>query len=328
MSISFSHSHRDVLLAQCFENSAHDDDLNQISTITKRSLNKLCGSRRVSIQEAVFEIAGLDLVICSDYLTDVSLGRALYLRKDSSKSKDKKDLIDSYRNRDSTLDGLSLEDYFYEHFVSNDFYEDTTTKRKKHRILIPKGLNCRPRYPVDYDYAKGMLVMHKPWSVRNPLNDLLDDEEETIKSFLTMIEKNELPLTVLSEYNRAVVYSQQWRYECTSKQVSTAEDVNLDDFDNEQLSNHLHWEHCRHLSAQNTRNLDDHVAEMRVNLGIDHNWTKRYFEGERAPNLMAPEEYTKYLKDKYYGNVSTPIGKNIPSTRIFPTSSKITHLFL
>ncbi len=47
----------------------------------------------MSIQEAIHEIAGLDLVICSDYLTDVSLGRALFLCKDVSEFSDKKDLI-------------------------------------------------------------------------------------------------------------------------------------------------------------------------------------------------------------------------------------------
>ena len=52
----------------------------------------------MSIQEAMHEIAGLDLVICSDYLTDVSLGKGLYLQKDSDKSVDKKDLILSYQN--------------------------------------------------------------------------------------------------------------------------------------------------------------------------------------------------------------------------------------
>ena len=108
------------------------------------------------------EIAGIDLVVCSDYLTDVSLGKALYLRKDSDNSVNKKDLISSYRNRKKSLEHLSLEQYFYEVFVSKDFYEDTLTGRMKHRILIPKGLNCRPRFPVDYDYAKGMLVMHRP----------------------------------------------------------------------------------------------------------------------------------------------------------------------
>ena len=102
------------------------------------------------------KIAGLDPVVCSDYLTDVSLGKALYLQKDSDKSVFKKDLISSYRNQKKPLKHLSLEQYFYKVFVGKDFYEDTSTGRMKHRILIPKGLNCRPRFPVDYDYAKGM----------------------------------------------------------------------------------------------------------------------------------------------------------------------------
>ena len=64
--------------------------MNHISTITKKSLNKQCSSSLVGVQEAVYEIAGLDLVICSDYLTDVSLGRALFLhdnKKNHTKTK-------------------------------------------------------------------------------------------------------------------------------------------------------------------------------------------------------------------------------------------------
>ena len=96
---------------------------------------------------------------------------------------------------------MSLENYFYEIFSKTKVYVGSTTKRDKHRILIPKGLNCRPRYPVDYDYAKGMLVMHKPWIVQNPLTELLNDKEETIKTFLQLIERNEMPLYVLSEFH-------------------------------------------------------------------------------------------------------------------------------
>ena len=153
-------------------NRSYDSDLSHISMVTKKSLNKLSGSRQVSIQEAMHEITGIDLVGCSDYLTDVSLSKAPYLRKDSDNSVNKKDLISSYQNRKKSLEHLSLEQYFYEVFVSKDFYEDTSIGRKKHRILIPKGLNCRPRFPVDYDYAKGMLVMHRPWSISKPLTAL------------------------------------------------------------------------------------------------------------------------------------------------------------
>ncbi len=32
----------------------------------------------------------------------------------------------------------------------------------QHHFLVPKGMNCTPRYQVDYAYAQGMLIMHKP----------------------------------------------------------------------------------------------------------------------------------------------------------------------
>ena len=59
-------------------NRSYDSDLSHISTVIKKPLNKLSGSRQVSVQEAMHEIAELDLVVCSDYLTDISLGKALY----------------------------------------------------------------------------------------------------------------------------------------------------------------------------------------------------------------------------------------------------------
>jgi hypothetical protein len=30
-------------------------------------------------------------------------------------------------------------------------------------------MNCTPRYQVDYAYAQGMLIMHKPWNKHNTL---------------------------------------------------------------------------------------------------------------------------------------------------------------
>ena len=280
--------------------STHDDEINHISTISKRSLNKLSSSRQVSIQEALHDIAGLDLVICSDYMTGLSLGQALYLRRKTDKIAMKRNLIDSYRNRNQSLENLSLENYFYKHFVSNKFYVDETTSRHKNRILIPKGLNCRPRYPVDYEYAKGMLIMHKPWSKRQPLTDLLRNEDETVSTFLQMIERHQLPYTVVSEYHRAVLYSQQWKYECIAKKASSNDDVDLHKLDNEELHNHLHWEHSRHLSAQNNNLINDAVGRSRVNVGLNYDWTTLKFEGTRAPNRMPPEEYTKYLADYVY----------------------------
>ena len=267
----------------------------------KRSLNKLTSCRPISIQEAVHEIAGLDLVVCSDYLTDVSISKGLFLKsKSEQKKKNSTDLVCNYNNRDPKHEKYSLYEYFYEVFCKKMRYMDEITTREKHRVLIPKGMNCRARYPADYDYARGVLVMHKPWSIRNPLKPLLEDKTKTIATFLRMLDKQELPYIVRAEYHRAMKYAQQWRYECVAKQVTPVEDVNLEELDNEELHNYQNWEHSNHLSAQNTRHLDDKCGEMRVNLGLDHDWSQQQFSGTRSSDRMEPELYTKYLKDHFY----------------------------
>ena len=127
---------------------------------------------------------------------------------------------------------MSLETYFYQVFINKKHHTSSQTKNEKYRILIPKGLNCRLRYPVNYDYAKGMLIMHKPWSIRNPLVNLLNDKNSTNNTFLRMIDNNEMPYYVMSEFYRAVKYSQQWQYECVAKQGVVNDDINLNDLDN------------------------------------------------------------------------------------------------
>ena len=111
---------------------SRDNDLNHISTIIKRSLDKLTGTRQVSIQEAVHEIAGLDLVICLDYLTVASLGQALYCQKYNFNWTHGEDLISTYRNRPPTEEHMILENYFYQIFSAKDFYVALATKREKH----------------------------------------------------------------------------------------------------------------------------------------------------------------------------------------------------
>ena len=286
-------------------NSANDQSLNHISSIAKRSLHKLMGCRQISIQEAVHHIAGMDLWICSDSIAYVSLGPAVYLRrrnKPPSAIELSKDLVKSYTYRSPSLENMSLSEYYYEKFRVNEFEKDKVTGRMKARILLPKGLNCRPRYPADYDYARGILTMHKPWSIRNPLKGLLDDKDETLRVFHSMMGGKEFPLPVLSEYNRAVTYSQEYRHQCLIKRAKNNENVDLDKLDEEELEAHVMWEHSRHLSAQNRLKLNQTLADQKVDLGIDHDWSTSFFKGQRANNLMRPDLYTSYLQEVFYGN--------------------------
>ena len=117
-----------------------------------------------------------------------------------------------------------------------------------------------------------------------------------------MIQQGNLPVYVKPEFHRAIKYSQQWQYECVAKPVATNNNINIADLNNEELSNHIHWEHSRHLSAQNNQKLDDHIGKLRVDLGIDHDWTTTYFDGVRSIYIKPPLEYTHYLKNVFYGN--------------------------
>ena len=89
------------------------------------------------------------------------------------------------------------------------------------------------------------------------------------------MQNREIPQYVKAEFHRAVKYSQQWQYEFIAKRVSANNDINSDDLDNEELADHIHWEHRRHLSAQKGARLDDHVGDMHVDLGTTYNWTSQ-----------------------------------------------------
>jgi hypothetical protein len=97
----------------------------------------------------------------------------------------KKDLITIHQNRHHKYNQLSLEQFFYQVFIQSTFnkktkdnsnianddnHEQDVVASNQHQILVPKGMNCTPRYPVDYAYAQGMLIMHKPWNKKTRWN--------------------------------------------------------------------------------------------------------------------------------------------------------------
>ena len=286
----------------------YDNSFTPTEKIAKQALNKLTGNRQIGIQEALHDICGLDLVICSDILVDVQLNRSMYLSKTTKKVVDRhkfnnQDIVDSYKRREHHLKNVSLENYFYKCFRKKEFYKDNETGRQKYRILIAKGLNCRPKHPVDYDYARGMIIMHKPWSINNPLTTLLSNKQRTIDTFKYMIRNRKFPFYVLAEYHRAFHYATHHRFECIAKQgVKEDNAVDLNDLNEEELEQEILWEHSCHLSAQNSRTTDNVIGEDLVDVGLEHDWSKSFFKGTRSPDTMDGEKYIGYLKDIFYGD--------------------------
>ena len=141
--------------------------------ITQKALHGMSAQRTVSIQEAVFMVDNQDLVICSEKFTYLSLrqGAMLTSKQDSKK---KKDIVTMYRNRSKKLEQISMDDYFYKHFCNEVLNEEGGySETTKNRILLPVGKNCKPWYPVTYEYEKGVLIQYKPWSKDKPLTNVL-----------------------------------------------------------------------------------------------------------------------------------------------------------
>lgn len=232
------------------------------------------------------------------------MGKALYLRPRKNDAAYKKtDLIGSYRNRPPSESHLTLEQYFYDSFRKKGFFEDSDSKRKKYRILIPKGLQCRPSYPVTYQYARGMLVMHRPWSKREgeELTPILKDKNATIRIFMEMLGQRKLPLYVLAEYDRVVRNSLRYRFECIAKEGKHS-DPCLDELDEDMAGDVLHMEHSRHLSSGSGMRSSTQFNELHADIGMDHDWSQPFFTGSRSRSIMDGSLYVDYLKDFFYSD--------------------------
>ena len=79
-------------------------------------------------------------------------------------------------------------------------------------------MNCTPRYPVDYAYARGMLITHKPWNKHNMLEHILNNKTATIDMFLRMIDRKEVPSSVTFQYLTAMKYARQNEIEILVKE--------------------------------------------------------------------------------------------------------------
>ena len=255
------------------------------------SLNWMTSKRLISIQEAVHEIDRLSLTLCSDVISYVSVQNCLKLRKSSDAKPN--DLVYSYASREEKYINLTLDQYFYKVWCKKKFMIDPDSDRRMNRILIAKGLNCRPRYPVDYDYARGMLLLHKPWSFDKPLN--LRDRLRTINTFKLMLQNRQVPTSVWTEYQRAVRYAQEKRIECVARKGTIQADVNIDELDDDEKDQHLNYLHSNQLTDKRVDELL--LGGKKIDIGLNHDWSKSSFDGERDVTIPG-EEYTVQLREQ------------------------------
>jgi hypothetical protein len=293
-----------------------------VKTITKKALHHLAGHRLVSIQEAVHMVDDQPLVICSDRMTYVTINQGQVLRDDLETDK-RKDIITVYRNRQKQFHDLSLEQYFYRVFSRNTFKqtkndelnedadEDAVTSNE-HRILVPKGMNCTPKYPVDFAYARGMLILHKPWSKDNTLTSILKDHQKTISTFLSMIDKKEVPSSVTFQYHTAMKYARQKKIEILVKQGVNHPDIDEENLDEETLGRLTGWIHNNHFTDNKHNN--DRINDMTVDIGQNKDWSISDFKEDRHTTIDG-KEYIEQIAKQYYSDIKICKTLDIPTQK-------------
>ena len=192
----------------------------------------------------------------------------------------------------------------------------SVTEATKHRILFPVGQNCKPRYPVTYEYAKGILIQYKPWSKDKPLTNLLKSKSRTIRTFKRMMDKKQFPSCVRNQYILAMKYSKQAKFEFLNKQ-SIPQPYDLSNMNDEEREAYIAHQNVSHFSDGKHHNKV--IDGMTVNIGTNFDWTESLFREERDVTIDGTawvdairEQHANAIKDQAQAidNLVIPTQKN------------------
>lgn len=288
--LPFIYSKYDIFV---FLTSVCSDAMCNLVTVTKQALHKLSAQRIIGIQEAAYSLSKNPLVTCSDNLYRVRLTSVNEYTTKSQQGK-KKDLISVYRDRLDKYSDLSLTEYFYKHYKEHVKAYDNG----RYTVLLPSGLNCKPVYPVDFFYARGMIILHLPWSRDNPIDQLLKDRPKTIKTFLDMVRKKTLPVSVINQFNAARMYEHEAKLDLIAKRGTLKNTTVLEEECSED-----EWDDILGVTQSSSRPIttqnNDWLDKYRVNIGEDYPWHESAFHGTRDITCSG-ETYLNDLKEKYY----------------------------
>ena len=207
--------------AICKVISQYDDDLaaddektseSHVLKLSRRILNSFSSSRIISKAEASLELMNLDLYWCTESFSHVRLSKASKLMStdDQNSKTSSNDKIDKYIDRPPEMKDLSLSQYIKN--ISEKRRRKLRQANKgelnrlrnlqntlKKEILHGVGLNGSPVYPVTEGYAKSVLLLHKPWCQKEPLQ-FDSNPTQLFPEFFQFLCSKECPLEVMLSY--------------------------------------------------------------------------------------------------------------------------------
>jgi hypothetical protein len=207
-------------------------DIQDVTRLCKHVLNKAASSRLISKQEACVMLGNLDFCHATETVENVSLSSGNALRSKGNKSDDGGSMLNRYTNRLGKTTSGELHDFLlqislcdFTLLLKNVLPKPTTTLlwflgerdsvaphwdllkffksvkySSKNRYIIPNFVGCKTNacYPVTPEYARSVMVAHRPWT-KYPSH-----KKDWTDEFNSFINTRYCPKSVLMAYERVM----------------------------------------------------------------------------------------------------------------------------
>lgn len=230
--------------------------------LTRQILNRSSAARTIPKPECMVEVGDMRLTLSSEVTEAINLSGSYKISSETHA-----DLVNRYRRIAKNNPNMSLHD-----FVKRELNEENRKVRKKYgkdTIIIPHyvGANGQPKYPPTMEYARSVLIVHKPWGDNKPKKR--DGAKEWITEFEEFVQLDECPEFVKLEYARVKERAQSKRPEAVAGEECYDDEVKADVDD--EVKDLLSIITTKTISSDPFLN----VNEFKINRGLHHNWSQR-----------------------------------------------------
>jgi hypothetical protein len=273
--------------------SAKEDAIGKqdVQRIARKALNRSLAEKLISKQEAMVQLAGLDLFLCSEMITNVSLS-GYY--KIATAGEGKTTFLAKYANRDLSRREV-LQQSLHTYFLDTQGWHE---KQNKHSIPHFTGASCTPVYPPTAEYARAVLLTHRPWHTKFEV-----ENRDFLHEFWTFIQSPICPSVVKVPFFQ--VYMRHLRKKSYVEPTSNAEGISYEEFAQDIPTDLA-------LAVQMVSNLTGAASDMEgyeFDYGEDHEWAKCHIV---VPG-MESNDISEWLREQVseYAAQENNIGKQM-----------------
>jgi hypothetical protein len=258
--------------------SAKEDEIGKqdVQRIARKALNRSLGEKLVSKQEAMVQLAKLDLFLCSEMISNVSLSGYYKL---STGGEGKTTILAKYAKRDTSCEKIQQQS-LHSYFLEKEGWHD---KQQKYTIPHYTGASCTPVYPPTKEYARAVLLTHKPWHMK-----FIVDDRDFLLEFWEFIQSPYCPAIVKVPFFQ--VYMRHLSKRTYTEPTSNAEGISYEEFAQD-IPQDLA------LAVKLVSNLSGTATEMdgyEYDYGIDHDWSQCHI---KIPT-MEPHAISQWLPEQ------------------------------